>query len=328
MTAAAPTRLIIDTERGRFHALAAGAADAPLVLVIHGFPDAPPTFAPLLTALADHGYRAVAPWLRGYHPSVADGPFDGDSLAADVHAWRAALSPTRSTYLLGHDWGAVATYLACAQDAAPITAPPVTAAPITAAPITAAPIAAAPIAAAVTLAVPHPAAFLRALARPRQLASSWYMLFFQLPGAPTLARARDLALVDRLWRTWSPGFTLPPALRAEVHACLAASWPAPVTYYRAMAAAMVQAASARALPPALTRPITVPTLYLHGADDGCIRVDSGRGADRHFAGPYRHELVAGAGHFLCAELPTRVADRAHAWFAAHPAGMDRPAPAS
>lgn len=303
MTATAQTRLTLATPRGSFVALAAGAADAPLVLVLHGFPDAPPTFAPLLTALADRGYRAVAPWLRGYHPSVPDGPYDPDNLAADILAWHDALAPDRPACLLGHDWGAVATYVACAHPDARI-------------------------AAAVTLAVPHPATFLRALARPRQLASSWYMLFFQLPGAPAVTRAGDLALVDRLWRTWSPGYTLPPALRAEVHACLAASWPAPVHYYRATASAGLRAAAAGGLPPSLTRRIPVPTLYLHGADDGCVRPDSGRGAERHFAGPYRHEVVTGAGHFLCAELPAEVAGRAHAWFGEHGAGMERPPPAS
>ena len=290
MTTPAPALapLVLATPRGRFHALAAGDARHPLVLVVHGFPDAPPTFAAVLRALADRGYRAVAPWLRGYGPSVATGPYDVDALAADVAAWAAALAPDRPAYLLGHDRGAVATNAACARTPARFTA-------------------------AVTLAVPHPLAFVRALA-PRQLARSWYMLFLQLPGAPDLARARDFALIDRLWRRWSPGYHLPPALRAEVHAALAASWPAPAQYYRALLRPVGPALARVGADGPLARPITVPTCYLHGADDGCIGVDVAAGADRFFAGSYRHEVLPGAGHFLALERPAEVAARADAWY--------------
>ncbi len=286
--------LTLTTPRGRFHALAAGDSAHPVVVVVHGFPDAPPTFAALLHQLAALGYRGVAPWLRGYGRSVATGPYDVDTLAEDVLAWAAALSPDRPVRLLGHDWGALATYAACAR-------------------------APARVAAAVTLAVPHPLAFVRALAS-RQLARSWYMLFFQLPGALHVARAGDFALIDRLWRQWSPGHDLSPALRRAVHDALAASWPAPALYYRALLRPLGPALARLGPHHPLARPLTVPTLYLHGADDGCIGADVARGAASHFASPYRQELLAGAGHFLAAERPAEVAARAHAWFQ----GTDRP----
>ncbi|MEJ0047941.1 MAG: alpha/beta hydrolase [Rhodospirillales bacterium] len=41
----------------------------PLALCLHGFPDSAWSFAPLLAALADAGYRAVAPFMRGYAPT-------------------------------------------------------------------------------------------------------------------------------------------------------------------------------------------------------------------------------------------------------------------
>lgn len=292
--AAAPAveQVELATARGRFHALAAGVAGAPLVLVLHGFPDAPPTFAPLLADLAGRGYRAVAPYLRGYAPSVTAGPYDVDALADDVAAWATALAPAAPVRLLGHDWGAIATYAACARHPDRI-------------------------AAAVTLSVPHPIAFLRALG-PAQLARSGYMAFFQLPGAAALARARDFALIDRLWRRWSPGYRLPPALRAEVHACLAASWPAPTHYYRALVRPLAPALARLRDSAAPEHRLRVPTTYLHGADDGCIDVETGRGAARYFAAAYRREVLAGAGHFLAAERPAEVAARADAWFRAHP----------
>src|SRR5207248_1475056 len=78
------------------------------------------------------------------------------------------------------------------------------------------------------------ATFLRSLAYSKQWKKSWYMVLFQLPGADYLVRRRDLALIDRLWRAWSPSFTLDSARRDELHACLKRSLPAPLEYYRAI----------------------------------------------------------------------------------------------
>jgi pimeloyl-ACP methyl ester carboxylesterase len=280
--------VIATTRIGGFTALAAGAADAPLVLVLHGFPDVPHTFAPLIEALARAGHRVIAPWLRGYAPSPIAGPYDADTLAADVLAWADALSPDRPVALVGHDWGAVITYVASARAPERFRA-------------------------AVAMSVPHPAVFVRALATPAQLARSWYMLAFQLPGAPGFAAAGEFALIDRLWRTWSPGYQLPAALRRELHATLSASWPAPLLYYRAMT---------RPLRPALERlrrrdQIAVPTLYLHGAADGCIGADAGAGAERFFSRGYRRDVIPDAGHFLAAEAPAAMAARVIAWLDAH-----------
>jgi pimeloyl-ACP methyl ester carboxylesterase len=276
------------TARGRFVALTTGRG--PTVVVLHGFPDSPLTFRPLLVALASRGYRAVAPWMRGYAPSTLAGPYDIETVADDLAAWLEVLTPATPARVIGHDWGAIATYAASVRHPDRI-------------------------AAAVTLSVPHPIALLRAL-RGGQFARSWYMLFFQLPGAYRVARARDFALIDRLWRRWSPSYRLPDVERESLHECLAASWPAPAAYYRALTRP-VRAALARVVPgsPARER-VGVPTLYLHGEEDGCIAAEVGRDAGRAFAGPYRRDVVPG-GHFLAAEHPTRVADRASAWFAEH-----------
>lgn len=280
--------MIATTRIGGFTALAAGDAGAPVVLVLHGFPDTPHTFAPLVEAVARAGYRVVAPWLRGYAPSPLAGPYHLDALAADAVAWADALSPARPVALVGHDWGAAITYAACARAPARFRA-------------------------AVAMSVPHPAVFVRALATPAQLARSWYMLAFQLPGAVRCASLGDFALVDLLWRTWSPGYRLPAALRDELHATLRASWPAPLLYYRAMTRPPREAVAR------LRRRdrVAVPTLYLHGATDGCIGPAVGDGAERYFTGGYRRELVAGAGHFLAAEAPRAVADRVIAWLDDH-----------
>jgi len=263
--------------RGAFHALAVG--DGAPVVYLHGFPDHPPTAAPFLRALAARGHRVIAPWLRGYAPSPLVGPFDVDTLVADLLGLLDHLSPRAPVALVGHDWGAAIAYAAC------IAAP-------------------SRIARAVTLALPHPLTVLGNLARPAQLRASWYMLLFQLPGAGTLVTD---AFVDRLWRAWSPDLRLDDAPRAELHACLRASMPAPLGTYRALVGRGLRAKIA-----ALAAPIRVPLLQLHGARDGCV-LPPGNADARRFAAPRVYELVDGVGHFLHVERPDELAARIADW---------------
>lgn len=214
----------------------------------------------------------IAPWLRGYAPSPCEGPFDVETHARDVIELIVKIG--KPIDLVGHDWGAAITYTVCAL------APEL-------------------VRRAVTLACPHPRTLIRSLRRPHQLRASWYMAFFQLPLAARLAAARDFALIDRLWRTWSPGFSLDDARRRALHACLADSWPAPIRFYR----------------PQRFRGevITTPVLQLHGADDGCILPPTEEDAHR-----FRERVLAivpGVGHFLHLEDPAGIAARIAAWLA-------------
>ena len=87
------------------------AGKGPLVLLLHGFPDTAHTWDRALPALADAGFRAVAPFMRGYHPTAipADGAYDSDTLAADAVALITALGEEQAI-VVGHDWGASAAY--------------------------------------------------------------------------------------------------------------------------------------------------------------------------------------------------------------------------
>jgi len=276
-----------------FHYLSEGDDHAPLVLCLHGFPDHPHSLGPMMHRIAGAGYRALAPWMRGYSPSVLTGPYHADQLAADAIGLTEALSPKAPVAIVGHDWGAVAAYQAVGARPDRFRC-------------------------AVTMAVPHPLAFFDGFRRdPSQALRSWYMLFFQLPLLPELVVPRnDFAFIDRLWRAWSPGYTHDPDARAELHRCLAASMPAPIEYYRAIAQPP-RAAFARFKAGTLRGATRVPTMMLHGADDGCISVELCRGQEQYYGGPFEFGVIAGAGHFFPLEAPEATADRVIAWLGQH-----------
>lgn len=82
--------------------------DGPLVLLLHGFPETSIIWEPLLSKLADLGYRAVAPNQRGYSDGARpEGlePYSVGVLADDVIGFAEELGCDGKFYLVGHDWG-------------------------------------------------------------------------------------------------------------------------------------------------------------------------------------------------------------------------------
>lgn len=266
-----------------FHLLRWGSADAPLALLLHGFPDHAPTWRYLGPRLAAAGFRVVAPWLRGYAPTglAPDDRYDPEVLGADANALHEDLGGRGDAVLVGHDWGALAAHRAAA--AAPERWRQV-----------------------VTLAVPpEPVLAAAGLDLEQLLRRSWYTALFQVPGSARLALARDQALIDLLWRRWSPGYGRDPEDAAALRATLGAPgvMRAALRYYRGARDLVL----ARRFPdPAVVA--GQPTLHLHGRDDGCI---AARFADRtrpHLSAGSRVEVLDGVGHFLHLEQPDLVGD--------------------
>lgn len=261
-------RVEVDTGGATLACLVAG--DGPLVLCAHGFPDCARSFRHQVPALVAAGFRVVAPSLRGYAPSsrARDGRYDVAALGADLVALARHFSPDRPARLVGHDWGALAAYAACAL----------------------APAAFSHVAA---VAVPHlrvagPRFFGRA-----QLRRSWYVGLFQLPFvAERRLRAGDLALVAQLGRDWSPGFTPPAGELAAVRASIRGREPDVLGYYRALRSRHAPAALRL-----LRRRTRVAGLYVHGVDDGCIGVGLCDGIERAWAAPLAVHRLDG-GHFV------------------------------
>ncbi len=91
----------------RFHLVEEG--EGPLVLLLHGFPEFSHSWAPQITAVAEAGYRAVAPDLRGYGRSSKPDEVEAYNITAlvdDCVGIVGALEE-RQAVVVGHDWGAM-----------------------------------------------------------------------------------------------------------------------------------------------------------------------------------------------------------------------------
>jgi pimeloyl-ACP methyl ester carboxylesterase len=280
------SEVIVDANGVRFACLTTG--DGPLALCLHGFPDSAHTWRHLLPRLAAAGYRAVAPFTRGYAPTAvpADRCYQSGALAIDANELHQALGGGSDAVVIGHDWGAVAAHGAAV-------------------------LAADRWSKVVTMAVPPgPALAMAFLTNLTQLKRSWYM-FFCLHGlADMIVPANDLAFIDMLWQDWSPGYDAATDL-ANVKACLAApaNLAAALGYYRASLGDGYKDPALDAAQAAAQEVPTQPMLYLHGAEDGCIGAEVAEAARGMVTANVTIEVLEGCGHFLHLERPDTVNDR-------------------
>ena len=155
------------------------------------------------------------------------------------------------------------------------------------------------------MAVPPPAALTTAFFSFEQLQRSWYMFFFQHPLADIAVPMDDLVFIDRLWADWSPGYDASEDL-PRVKDCLRdpANLAAALGYYRATLSGVGVDPALDEIQAKGTAPLERPTLYLHGATDGCMGVDLAPLAERELtAAGSRMDIVEDAGHFLHVERP-------------------------
>jgi pimeloyl-ACP methyl ester carboxylesterase len=257
----------------------------PVVLALHGFPDLPRTFRHQMQALAQAGYRVIAPSMRGYFPTEAprNAPYELAALVQDTLALIDALSD-QPIVLIGHDWGAEAAY------GAAVLAPE-------------------KIAKLITLAVPYGGALWQAfVTNPAQQRRSWYIFFFQMPEAEEAVAYNEFAFLEQLWREWSPGWAFPAE---ELHAVKATFQQpgvltAALSYYRHSSNGADHHPALQAIRERYGEPISVPTLYIHGGQDGCIGVETTEGMEHWFQKGFTKYILAGAGHFVHQERPEEV----------------------
>lgn len=260
--------------------------DGPLVLCLHGFPDIACTWLPLLDKLAAQGYRAIAPFTRGYYPSglAADGDYSVVTLAKDVlelveYFAKPDAEGRKHAIVIGHDWGGLAAY-------------------------TAANIAPDKISKLVVAGVPHvhkaPFTF-------GQLLKSWYVFLFQLPWLPECLVGRNhFRFIDLLYANWSPQWTADTEHLDNVKASLSSpgALSAALGYYRCMVRRFN-----RADWEIMRRKTTVPALVFVGQADG----STGRALFTTSGDCYEQlrELVKmpGVGHFPHLEDPDLFASK-------------------
>jgi pimeloyl-ACP methyl ester carboxylesterase len=260
----------------------AGEGDT-VALLLHGFPESREAWHRQIPALAQLGWRVVAPDLRGYgetsRPSERSA-YRIEHLTGDVAALFDQLGGRRNV-LVGHDWGGVIAWQSAMQGRVELDG-------------------------LVILNAPHLDVYRRALrSNWRQALRSWYVLFFQLPWLPErLMTARQGAALVRGLQRQSPNF--PPEVleiyRRNVIQPGAAT--AMLNYYRAN---LAQFGGAGGSPV-----IATPTLVIWGENDVALDVSLTEGLDAFVADLTLHRLP-GISHWVEHDAADRVNALIGAW---------------
>jgi pimeloyl-ACP methyl ester carboxylesterase len=268
-----------------------GPAAGPPVILLHGFPDDPWTWAAAAATLAGQGYRTIAPFLRGYGPTRFLDPAtpragQQAALGQDLRALMDALAIERAV-LGGYDWGGRAACIVAALWPERVSG-------------------LLSITGYNIQDIPHagqPAA-------PEEEYRFWYQWYFNTERGRAGLAANRYALCRLLWQLWSPNWRFDEA----VYARTAASFDNPdfveivIHSYRHR---FGWAEGEPALEPteqllAQRPPIAVPSIVLHGACDGVDAVENSTADARFFTGPYERRVVPVAGHFLAWEAPGEI----------------------
>ena len=292
----------------RLSCRAAGQVGRPVLLFLHGFPEAAFVWDALLEHFAraeNGGWRCVAPNLRGFEHSSAPrdvSAYKARHLVQDITALIdlvTADSPTpgRLGALVAHDWGGALAWSVAARHPQRMQR-------------------------LVIVNAPHPVPFRRELAdSPAQQKASAYMNFLARPDAPDLLAENDFA---RLWPFFTamaadsgPATWLDDAMRERYRSVWRLGLHGACHYYGASPLRPPTAADPGAvavqLPPALVH-VQVPTLVIWGMDDTALPPALLDGLADHVP-DLRIEPVPGATHWIVHEQPAHVARLAGAFLA-------------
>ena len=256
-------------------------------MLLHGFPEFWYSWRHQIPALAEAGYRVVAPDMRGYNCSEKPSGVDAyhvDELVADVAGLVRAFD-RESAHIVGHDWGGLVAW----QTA--IDRPSV-------------------VDRLAVLNAPHPSAYERALrSNPAQLGKSWYVGFFQLPKLPEWSLgARNFEALDRML---GDGTVRPDAFsetdieRYKTAFGRPGARTAGLNYYRSLARRTAKLTLTQGGVGDL--PVRAPTLLVWGEQDVALDVSLTEDLAQ-WVPDIRVERLADASHWVQFDAPQRVTE--------------------
>lgn len=269
----------------------AGPADGPVVILLHGWPSDVHDYDDVVPPLAAAGYRVLVPWLRGFGATrfLDDAtPRSGQqaALGADVRDFMDALG-IPSAILAGYDWGGRAACVVAALWPERVTG--------------------------LVAITGYGIQDIAASGNPgsaEQEHRYWYQWYFHTERGRAGLTANRGELTRLLWRLWSPNWTFDDATLAATTASFDNPDFVDVTiqsyrhrYGNAAGDPAYDDLEARlAAQPA----IAVPTIVLHGEDDGVGSPAGSIPRDKLLTGLIERRQLPLAGHFLSRENPDDV----------------------
>ena len=267
----------------RFHVAEVGAHEAPLVVLLHGFPEFWWTWRHQLPALADAGFRAAAMDLRGYGGSdKTPRGYDPITLSQDVSGVVKALG-AGSAVLVGHGWGGYAAWATAVLHAREVSA-------------------------VAAVSAPHPLTMIEALWRsPRRVGAVRHVLAMQVPWRPErrLADPASGFLREHL-RSWSAdGSAFPSEADVATYQTAISRWPSShcaLEYHRWLFRSRTRA-DGRRFNRAMRPPVAQPVLCVAGREDPALPAAGISRSRAHVVGDLTEQLLPGVGHFPHEEAP-------------------------
>ena len=261
------------------------------VLLMHGFPYDIHAYSTAASALARLGYRVLVPFLRGYGGTAfrsPDTPRSGEQavLGTDLLALMDALALPQAI-LAGYDWGGRAACIVAALWPERVRG----------------------LVSCTGYNIQNIALAMQPAAAEEEY-RIWYQYYFHSERGQAGLAADRRGVCRLLWRLWSPSWQFDD----EVFARSAAAFdhpdfvPVVIHSYRHRFGLVPGDPAADAVQHRLAAQpdITVPTIVLHGADDGVSPPEQSEGHATHFTGRYERHVVPGAGHNLPQEAPDSI----------------------
>ncbi|MQA85326.1 MAG: alpha/beta fold hydrolase [Streptosporangiales bacterium] len=245
----------------------------PAVLLLHGFPDSSALWRHQVPALAEAGYRVIAPDLRGFGESDKPAEVKAYGLvtvAGDVLGILDRLGVERAS-VVGHDWGAALAWLLAMMVPDRVDR-------------------------LAALSVGHPAGFFTAGWEQRQ--RSWYMLFFLFEGVAEEGLRYD----DwRLLREMAAGGDVD---RYVADLARPGALTAALNWYRAN----IRPETFAGLGGTPTPPVDRPVLGVWSSGDMFLTEEQMTGSAAYVQGSWRYERLDGIGHWIPVEAPDRLTE--------------------